>query len=176
MGRCIQLYGWDRSRGGWSGPNELSFHAAGSQRLADALAATPGRSWYGPVTCSAARQPVHRFFAVIHDLADCAAATVYCDDSKTGPAEIVAIVPAGRRSRLRPEFAFEFLAFAGFLGSLPPGVESEVHEGIEAALAETDGSDSLVFSISTGMWSGDVDPAISQCVEKIATAVLDWLG
>ena len=46
----------------------------------------------------------------MHDLSDCAIASVYCDESKAGPAEILAVIPAHRRSYLRDEFAFEFLA------------------------------------------------------------------
>lgn len=54
-----------------------------------------------------------------------------------------------RRSRLQPEFAFEFLAFAGFLGSPGGAAELEASEGIASALAETSASDSMVFSWGT---------------------------
>jgi hypothetical protein len=89
--------------------------------------------------------------------------------------EIVAVVPAERRSQLRPEFAFEFLAFAGFLGTLGGGAELEVSEGIAAALEETSASDSLVFSISTGLWAGELDYVLSRCIEQTTIAVLRWL-
>ncbi len=103
-------------------------------------------------------------------------AMVYGDESKSGPAEIVVVIPARRRSRLRPEFAFGLVSFAGFLGSLG-GVAADlaVHEHIENALAETGGGDSLVISISTGLWGHDGEPMLSRCVEKIAVAMLQWL-
>jgi hypothetical protein len=64
-----------------------------------------------------------RFFALVRDLSDCGVASIYCDESKAGPAEILAVIPATRRSHLRDEFAFEFLAFARLLGSLSAGAE-----------------------------------------------------
>jgi hypothetical protein len=146
-----------------------------SQRLEEALLGAPGPSWFGPVSCFAPGEPVTHFFVLVHDLTDCAVATIYCEESKTGPVEIVAAIPAGRRSRLRPEFAFEFLAFAGFLGAVEGGAEFEVNEAIAAALEETPVSDSLVFTISTGLWSSDLDHILSRCVEQTASAVLRWL-
>jgi hypothetical protein len=171
----IQLYGWDARCESWHGPNELSPSHSGSQRIFDALKNAPGKSWYGPVNCSTWGES-SRFFTIVHDLGDCALATVYCDESKTGPAEIVVVIPAWRRSGLRPEFAFEFLAFATFLGSVNPSAGLEVHERLGAALAETEPSDSLVFSISAGLWPGDIEGALSQCVEKVVTATLRWMG
>jgi hypothetical protein len=127
------------------------------------------------VNCSASGGPRSRLFAVVHALHDCAVAMLYCNESKTGPAEILVVIPAEQRSRLRPEFAFEFVAFTGFLGSLGSGVDLSVHEYIANALAESDASDSLVFSISTGLWESDQDHVLSLCVEKIAVAMLKWL-
>ena len=173
--RSIQLYGWDLRSRTWHGPCELDFAAARPHRLTEALANVSGRSWFGPVVCSVPGEPACRFFVVIHDLKDCAVATIYCEESKAGPVEIVAIIPAKRRSQLRPEFAFEFLTFAGFLGSLGGGAELEVSEGVETALEESSVSDSLVFSISTGLWSSDVDHVLSLCVEQTTIAVLRWL-
>ena len=174
-GRSIQLYGWDLRSRTWHGPCELSLAGARPHRLTEALANVSGPSWFGPVTCPVPGEPACRFFVVIHDLKDCAVATIYCEESKAGPVEILAVIPAERRSQLRPEFAFEFLAFAGFLGSLGGGAELEVSEGMAAALEETSVSDSLVFSISTGLWSSDLDYVLSRCVEQTTIAVLRWL-
>lgn len=171
----IQLYGWDSRQEIWSGPNELSSVCAGSQRLAAEFRTAPGRSWYGPVTGLTPDEPEDRFFALVHDLGDCAVAMIYCDESKAGPAEIVAVLPAGRRSTLRPEFAFEFLAFAGFLGAVGKGGETVVHEGIESAVAETSASDALVVTISSGLWASDLDHVLSGCVQRVAIAMLRWL-
>jgi hypothetical protein len=171
----IQLYGWDSRQEIWSGPNELSPVCAGSQRLAAEFKAAPGRSWYGPVTGLTLDEPEDRFFALEHDLGDCAVAMIYCDESKTGPVEIVAVLPASRRSSLRPEFAFEFLAFAGFLGAVGKGGETAVHEGISSAVAETAASDALVVTISSGLWASDLDHVLSGCVQRVAIAMLRWL-
>jgi len=170
-----QLYGWDLHSRTWHGPNELNFAGARLPRLAKILRNAAGRSWFGPITCTAPGELAGRFFLVIHDLRDCAVVMIYCEESKAGPAEILAIVPADRRRRLRAEFAFEFLAFAGFLGSLGTGAELEVGERLEAALAEAPRSDSLVFSISTGLWDRDLGCVLSRCVEQATIAALHWL-
>lgn len=170
-----QLYGWDARLRFWHGPDELNTEMRnGTHRLADTLRRSPGNSWFGPVQCAVPGEPAARFFAVAQDLGDAAVATLYCNESKTGPAEIVAVLPAERRARLRPEFAFEFMAFANFLGSAGAQVGLEIHNRLDAALAETAPSDSLVFSIGTGLWAGDADHMLSICVEKVAIAMLHW--
>lgn len=174
-GGRIQLYGWDLRSRTWHGPSELNLAASRPHRLTSALENAAGLSWFGPMICSMPGEPAGRFFVIIHDLRDCAVALIYCEESKAGPVEILAVLPAARRSQLRPEFAFEFLAFTGFLGSLEGGAELEVSEGIAGALAETSPSDSMVFSISTGLWAYDFDGVLSRCVEQTAFAVLQWL-
>jgi len=117
-----------------------------------------------------------RFFALVRDLSDCGVASIYCDESKAGPAEILAIVPANRRSELRDEFAFEFLAFARFLGSFSPAAELRVHDAIASAVADQHDSKTSVFSISTGLWPSDRDHILSRCVERVAVTLCQWLG
>jgi hypothetical protein len=173
--RCIQLYGWDSRSNVWHGPDELSLAGVRPQRLEQALRSAPGRSWYGPLSCSTRGEPANRFFAIIHGLADCGVAMVYCDESRTGPVELLTIVPAELRRILRPDFAFELVSFASFLGSVPGSANLAIIEGITTALEESPPSDSLVFSICTGLWESDLDYALSRCVEKIAVAMLDWL-
>jgi hypothetical protein len=112
----------------------------------------------------------------VHDLSDCAIASIYCDESKAGPAEILAVIPAHRRSHLRDEFAFEFLAYVRFLGSLSAGAELQVHDAIASAIAGTRDSKTLIFSISSGLWPSDCDAVLSCCVEKIAVTLCQWLG
>jgi hypothetical protein len=168
------MYGWDARSETWHGPNELSCRSVPDRRFLQALRDTPSTSWFGPVNCSTPGALRTRFFALVHDLSDCAVALIYCDESKAGPAEVVAVVPADRRARLRSEFAFEFLAFARFLGTLSLEAEFQVHEAIHAAVAEG-GSNSLVFSISSGLWPHDLDPVLSLCVEKIAATLCQWL-
>jgi hypothetical protein len=112
---CIQLYGWDSPTETWNGPTGLSGSLHPSRHLQQALKATPGRSWYGSVNCGVPGEAPTRFFSLIHALRDCAIAMIYCNDSRTGPVEIVAAIPPESRARLRPDFAFEFVAFAQFL-------------------------------------------------------------
>jgi hypothetical protein len=135
-----------------------------------------GKSWFGPLRLASPGEPPARFFAIVHQLEDCALAMVYCGDSKAGPAEVLAAIPAGYRSRLRPEFAFEFLAFASFLGAVGESAAITLQDRITAAIEESPAADSLVFSLSTGLWPSDLEPVLSQCVETIATSLLLWLA
>lgn len=173
----IHLYGWDSRAQIWHGPTELATSSAASdKRLVQALSATSGKSWYGPINCCTAGEPAARFFTMIHDLSDCAVAAIYCGESKAGPAEILTVIPANRRAALREEFAFEFLAFARFLGSISGGDELQVHEAMSAAIASEKASTSCVFSFSSGLLPADLDPALSCCAEKVAVALCRWLA
>jgi hypothetical protein len=135
-----------------------------------------GKSWYGRVSGYSPEGPEARFFTLVHDLSDCAVASIYCDESKAGPVELLATIPSRRRSRLRDEFAFEFLAYAHFLGALSAGAELQVQEGIAAAVAGQGEAETFVFSISSGLWPSDLDPVLSRCVEKVAVTLCQWLG
>lgn len=139
-----------------------------------ALRATSGKSWYGSVNYSVAGFPPVRFFALVHDLTDCACASLYCGESKAGPAEMLAVIPGSRRASLRDDFAFEFLAFACFLGAIRAGAELRAHDAITSALAEHQ-SGPLAFSISSGLWPSDLDHCLSLCVERIAVTLCQWL-
>ena len=134
-----------------------------------------GRSWYGPVRVCPPNEPETRFFALVHDLDDCALAAIYCDESKMGPAEILVAMPPERRAHLRPDFAFEFLAFARFLGAVNSGAELQIHDGIEAAIHAAGAAETLVFSVSSGMWPEDVEHVLSRCIEKVAFALSHWI-
>jgi hypothetical protein len=140
-----------------------------------ALRAAPGRSWYGPVNCNVPGEAPTRFFSLIHALCDCAVAMIYCNDSRTGPVEIVAVVPPELRARVRPDFAFEFVAFARFLGALSEEGALTVHDLIAAAIRESPSFEALVFCVSTGLWTSDLDHVLSCCVEKIALSMLEWV-
>jgi len=171
----IQLYGWDSRTESWNGPTGLSFSLRASRRLVQALRAAPGRSWYGPVNCNVPGEAPARFFSLIHALCDCAVAMIYCNDSRTGPVEIVAVVPPELRARVRPDFAFEFVAFARFLGALSEEGALTVHDLIAAAIRESPSFEALVFCVSTGLWTSDLDHVLSCCVEKIALSMLEWV-
>lgn len=172
----IQLYGWDSRTESWNGPTGLSFSLRASRRLVQALRAAPGRSWYGPVNCNVPGEAPTRFFSLIHALCDCAVAMIYCNDSRNGPVEIVTVVPPELRARMRPDFAFEFVAFARFLGALSEEGALTVHDLIVAAILESHSSEALVFCISTGLWTSDLDHVLSCCVEKIALSMLEWVA
>jgi len=172
----IDLYGWDSPSGTWNGPHQLGRSALADRRLLLALENAPAKSWYGLVNCRTSGGPATRFFVLVHDLSDCAVASIYCDESRAGPAEILAVIPADRRVHLRDDFAFEFLAYARFLGSLSAGAELHVHDAITCAIADPRDSKSLVFSISSGLWPSDCGPVLSSCVGKIAVTLCQWLG
>jgi len=173
----IHLYGWDSQNEIWHGPTELGGENAPDKRLLQALrraASNGSNAWYGPVNCCASGEPLARFFVLVHDLCDSSIALIYCNDSKAGPAEILAVLPSNRRSHLRDEFAFEFVAFARFLGTISAGAELQVHDAVAAAVADQHSGD-LVFSISSATWPGDLDHALSRCVEKMAVTLCQWL-
>jgi hypothetical protein len=88
----------------------------------------------------------------------------------------VAVIPPELRARMRPDFAFEFVAFARFLGALSEGGALTVHDLMEAAIQGTPSTEALVFSISTGLWTSDLDHVLSGCVEKIALSMLEWVA
>jgi hypothetical protein len=173
---AILVYGWDSRTETWHGPNELGSYVHPDQRLLHALQSAPGKSWYGPVRCCSCGEPATRFFSFVHDLADCAIASIYCDESKTGPAEILAVIPSERRLHLRDEFAFEFVAFVQFLGTISAGTEFKLQESIASAVAEQKHPHPLVFSISTGLWPRNLEYVLSLCVEKVAVTVCHWLN
>jgi hypothetical protein len=85
------------------------------------------------------------------------------------------VIPASRRSHLRGDFAFEFLAFARFLGTLGVAAELQVHEAICSAIADQRDSQSLVFSISSGLWPSDLAMVLSKCVEMAAVTLCQWM-
>jgi len=170
----VRLYGWDSGTGNWSGPTELGSTVRGSKRLMEGLRTMSGRSWYGPLNCSSSVEPPARFFTVVHELCDCSLAMVYCNDSKAGPAALVVVVPSELHPTLRPDFAFEFLAFARFLGAITESAAMTVHERMSAAIEESSDSDSFVFAIGTGLWASDRDHMLSQCIETIAVSLLQW--
>ncbi len=174
IGERIRLFGWDSRTALWYGPTELR-SGRPDQHLLRALRDKVGTSWYGSLTCTLPDERSNRFLILVHDLPDSTLASIYCGESKTGPAELVAVIPASRRSELREDFAFEFLAFAHFLGSVTAAAELQVHDAIAAAIGEYRDSDSLVFSISTGLWPTDLDHVLSHCVEKVAVTLCEWL-
>ena len=171
----IHLYGWDSRSETWHGPNELGSLRIPDARLLQSLRAVPGNSWYGSITCTASEEPASRFFTLVHRLSDCATASIYCHESKAGPAELLAVIPPASHACLRDEFAFEFLAFARFLGVVSAGAELQVHEAIASAIAARLPEETVVFSLNSGLWPDDLEHVLSCCVEKLAVTLATWL-
>jgi|SRR5579862_6981111 len=171
---AVDLYGWDSRTGTWHGPNEIGEHTQPDRRLLRDLRSSLGRSWYSPLTCCSQDEAASRFFVMIHELSDCAVASIYCHETKAGPAEIMAVIPS-RRQPLREDFAFEFLSFARFLGVVNAGAELLVHDAIAGAIAEARPGHALVLSLSSGLWPSDLEPVLACCVEKVAVTLCQWL-
>ena len=171
----IRMYGWDSPTETWVGPNDLGYCCNTNTRLLHQLQGAIGSSWSGSIISRTPNEGPNRFFTLIHDLADCAMALIYCDETRVGPAEIVVVVPTGRRAELREEFAFEFLGFVRFLRAISAQAELTVHEAIVSALADQRDSRALVFSVSSGLWPTDLAPALSHYVEQISLTLCDWL-
>jgi hypothetical protein len=153
----IRLYGWDSLSETWSGPNQLGCRNLPDRRLLRALEAAAGKSWYGPVSCRTSGGSSTRFFALVRDLSDCAIASIYCDESKAGPAEILAVIPADRRSHLRAERVRvsgvrALSAFTQGRGRTPGTRCESPRPSRTSAVSQT-----LVFSTSSGLWSSDCD-------------------
>jgi hypothetical protein len=112
-GECIHRYGWDSRNEIWHDPTEL--HGNGlDRRLLRALRGMSGKSWYGSVNYCVAEVPLARFIALVHDLADCACASIYCGESKAGPVELLAVIPGNRRTHLRKNLRSSFWLLPAF--------------------------------------------------------------
>ena len=172
---AAQWYGWDSRCRLWHGPIEMNPSDTGHAGLNRGLSATSALSWFSPVTCALDGSPSCRFFVITHDLKDSGLAVIYCNESRVGPLEVISVLPAWRRHEIRQDFGFEFVAFASFLTGLESGVQLQVCEGIECAFKEANSSESLVFSVTTGIWPAELDYALSRCGEQTALSILRWL-
>lgn len=171
----IRMYGWDSPSESWHGPNDLGYCTTPNGRLLRGLRAAPGNSWWGPVSCRAPGVEPVRMFALIHELPEGALALLYCDESKTGPIEVVMVLPAERLPQLTEELPFALLGFARLFGVISPQAELTVHEAVGAAIADRSPCRALVLSFSSGLWPVDLEPALSCCVEQVAMTLCQWL-
>lgn len=171
----VHLYGWDCESQAWHGPNELKYTLQGSRRILQKLRNTPG-SWYGKLSCSVPDEPPLNFHTIIHDLGDAGLAVIDMEDSPSGPLEVLAVIPKQRLARVRPDFAFEFLAYLRFLGGHSSfGSELTIHDCIQNTL-ETDKESSLIFSINIGVIVPEVDIVLSKHIERLSMSMLQWLS
>lgn len=112
LARCfrpIQLHGWDARLHAWHGPDELTFKLTGCRRILGKLRQLPG-SWYGRLRAEVPGGVPLSFCASIHDLGDAGLASLDLDGSPHGPMEVLLVITAQRRSKIRPDLAFEFAA------------------------------------------------------------------
>jgi len=178
IARCegsVELHGWDSLSGAWYGPTELTFTLRGCGRILSQLRDLPG-SWYARLHTEAPEEPPLGFRASIHDLWDAGLALLDIEGSPGGPLEVVLAIPAHRRARIRPDMAFEFVAFLSFLRGLDrPGSEMAIHEYIQHALEEADRLSTLVFSIETRFALPESRMSISQQAERLAMSMIAWM-
>jgi hypothetical protein len=178
MGReqLVELHGWDSRAGAWHGPTELRFTLRGCGRILSQLREMPG-SWYGKLRTEAPGEPPLVFHVSIHDLWDSGLGLLDISGSPGGPLEVILAIPAQRRARIRPEMAFEFAAFLGFLRGLEnPGSEMAIHDYIQRVLAEADATSTLVFSIETRFMVPESRMLISEQAERLAMSMIGWMA
>ena len=85
------------------------------------------------------------------------------------------MVPANRRSRLRGDFAFGFVAHLSFFdGLIGPDAELAIHDYMENAL-RTEPAATHVFIVETAHPFADAGMALSAYLEKLSMAMLHWL-
>jgi hypothetical protein len=91
--------------------------------------------------------------------------------------EVILAIPAQRRARIRPDMAFEFVAFLGFLRGLAnPGSEMAIHDYIQRVLGEADEPCTLVFSIETRFVVPESRMLISEQAERLAMCMIAWMA
>jgi hypothetical protein len=115
------------------------------------------------------------FHTTVYDLTDAGLAMVHMDGDLHAPIGVVAVIPAQRRRRLRPEFAFGFVSFLSFLGAAAsPDSELAIHDYLESVL-RTDTASALVFTVEGSQLDSDTSIVTSAFFENLAVAMLQWL-
>jgi hypothetical protein len=172
----IELHGWDSRAHAWHGPDELTYTLAGCRHILSKLRELPG-SWYGRLHARDRGGLRLSFWASIHDLGDAGLAAIDMEGSPGSALEIILVVPAGRRAKLRPDLAFEFVSFLRFLeGPESLGSEMAVHDYIERTLHEAGEPATLVFSIQTRFVLAEVQIPIAEQAERLAMTMIAWLA
>lgn len=168
----IQMHGWDSAGWFWHDvtgemPEEHET-AAVLRKLRNAPAAFQ-------CTGHVRGSPDVKFRTTAYDLADAGLAIVNQDGAPGGPIGALTILPAHRRPRLRKEFAFGFVAHLSFLdGLITPDSELVIHDYVDNLL-RTDQTSTLVFTVETAQACSDTGMVLSEYLEKLAIAMLEWL-
>jgi hypothetical protein len=172
----IELHGWDSRARAWHGPDELTYTLKGCRHILSKLRELPG-SWYGRLRARERGGPPLSFCASIHDVGDAGLAVIDMEGSPGGPLEIILVVPAQRRAKVRPDLAFEFVSFLRFLeGPESLGSEMAIHDYIEGALSEAGKPATLIFSIQTRFVLPEAHIPISQQAERLAMSMTAWMA
>lgn len=171
----VYLHGWDATAEFWHGPTPLTRARgrghAGAERIRNARS-----GFHGKLLCSVPGLPCLEFDTAVYDLMDIGVAIVHLDGAEGGPAGVIAVVPAARRERLRPEFAFEFVTLLSFFaGPSKAGSELAIHDYIDAVV-RTGAPGTQVFTVETAKLDPDVGIVLSAYFEDLASATVDWLA
>jgi len=171
----VALHGWDSRGQVWHGPDELACGLSGSRGILRKLRPLAS-SWHGKLRAQLPGQLSLDFWASIHDLGDAALAVLDLEGSPGGPLEVILVIPAHRRARIRKDFAFEFAAFLRFLeGPETSGSELAIHDHVHSVLNEADAGTTLVFSIETRFLEREVQILIAEQVERLAMGMIAWM-
>ena len=170
----IHLYGWNDQGGFWHGPTEMAPALNGTGTILRKLRNAPG-TFHGKLHCSVPGLPGMDFQTTVYDLTDAGLAMVHLDGFPHAPIGVVAVIPAQRRRRLRPEFAFGFVSFLSFLGATAsPDSELAIHDYVENVL-RTDTASALVFTMEGSQLDSDTSIVASAYFENLSIAMLQWL-
>jgi hypothetical protein len=169
----IELHGWDGTERTWYGPSELipTGKGSGTLRLSALHSGFAGRvSGHGP------HNGRIRFSALVQDNGEAGIAIVGSEHLADGLVQVVAVIPWTRLPKLRPDFAFEFVASLRLLGMIDPGSELPVLNYIESITEKRDGDCSHVFAVGRHLpLSDDIAIPLSCMVETVSVSILKWL-
>ncbi len=172
----IELHGWDAEAQAWHGPDELALTLRGCRALLHKLREAPG-SWYGRLRAQAPGEMPLNLCAAVHDLGDAGLAILDIEGSPGGPLEIILVVPAQRRAKIRQDLAFEFVSFLRFLeGAESVGAEIALHDYVERVLRQDGEPATLIFTIESPSTPADAHLPLSQQAERLAASMIAWMA
>jgi hypothetical protein len=165
----VSLYGWDLNAQ-WHGPDEIEVGVA----TALVRKLRPRTGWYSGQLCCCddLQMNVH---AAVRDLGDAVIAILDFPDSPGAPAQVLAIVAAHRRARVRSDFAFNFTCYLALLDAVGEEAELPVHEGIEQAMTEQAADANLVFTITSTTMPCEFAIGMAATTECVIGSVLAWV-
>jgi hypothetical protein len=171
----IHLYGWNDQGGFWHGPTEIAPALNGTGSILRKLRNAAG-TFHGKLHCGVPGLPGMEFQTTVYDLTDAGLAMVHLDGFPHAPIGVVAVIPAERRRRLRPEFAFGFVSFLSFLGAMAtPDSELAIHDYVESVL-RTDTASALIFTMEGSQLDSETSIVASAYFENLSIAMLQWLS